>query len=253
MLTDAHLHIFDFVEASGSAEIDDAATLCCASAWREQEFLWQESFARSSHERTILLSFGIHPQKPDPEALDFLETLAAGKRISAVGECGYDLYTPEYRMQAASQKAVREAQYAIAVRYGLPAVIHCRKALDLVFADAPVLRRIPAVVFHGWPGGLNEAESLLSKGINAWFCAGKGLLRNDRSLVRTVSGIPAERLLAETDAPYMRSKGESLTRPGDIVRVYQSLAALRGLESSACEDVIERNFRTAFGMFSRFP
>ncbi len=248
MLTDAHLHLYDLFEASGGAEPGSIAGLCCASAWNMEEFLWQESFAQRRLTGSVLLSFGIHPQNPDSEALRFLDELASGKRIDAVGECGYDLYTAEYRAQAAEQKTVRDAQFEIARRYALPVVLHCRKAMHLVFADLPMLKRLPSVIFHGWPGGLNEAVSLLERGVNAWFCAGKGLLRKDRSLIATAAGIPFDRLLAETDAPYMQLKGEKLTPARDIVKVYAAIAALRGIGTEQCESVIERNFRSAFGL-----
>ena len=104
MLTDAHLHLYDLFEASGGAEPASIAGLCCASAWNMEEFLWQESFAQRRLTGSVLLSFGIHPQNPDSEALRFLDELASGKRIDAVGECGYDLYTAEYRAQAESRR-----------------------------------------------------------------------------------------------------------------------------------------------------
>jgi TatD DNase family protein len=220
--------------------------IVCASAHAKDEFLWQERFAGANSGR-VWLSFGIHPQEPVDDEREFLAGLAASRRIAAIGECGFDLFTPDFARRLDEQKSVWDFQLELAAENGLPLVVHCRKALHLVFADTKRLKRLPAVIFHGWPGSLREAESLLGRGVNGFFCAGKALLRGDRSLRETVAGLPSERLLTETDAPWMAGRGEPYSLPSDIAAVTAAAASLAGMDAAAFAERVDINFRMAFG------
>lgn len=246
MLSDAHIHLYDFFCASGTVPEIDPGLIVCASAHDREEFLWQERFAAANRGR-IWLSFGIHPQEPVNDEREFLTALAASCRIAAIGECGFDLFTPDFARRLDEQKGAWDFQLELAIAYKLPLIIHCRKALHLVFADTKRLKRLPAVVFHGWPGSLREAESMLNRGVNGFFCAGKALLRGDRSLRETVSGLPIERLLTETDAPWMAGRGEPYSVPSDIAAVTSTAAALAGMDAAAFAERVRMNFRMAFG------
>lgn len=247
MYTDAHIHLFDCRTVSGIDPDLSPDMTVCASAHDKNEFLWQEAFARRFPAR-VFLSFGIHPQEPVGGERPFLESLVAEKRISAIGECGFDLYSPEFRERIAEQESVWDFQLSLAVDSALPLVIHCRKALNRIFADSKRLKKVRSVIFHGWPGSAREAESLLDRGVNAWFCAGKGLLRGDRSLVETVRLLPVDRILAETDAPYMKSKDEPFSVPQDIYAVTERAALIAGMPPAEFSAVAYDSFRTAFGV-----
>jgi len=247
MLCDAHIHLFDLHKVSGIRPVLPPDVRLCASSHSEAEFIWQEEYARS-HPAQVVLSFGIHPQRAEPDALPFLETLVREKRIQAIGECGFDLFDASFRETEKAQKLMWDIQLDMAIASCLPLVIHCRKALPLIFADSKKLKRVSAVVFHGWPGSLGEAESLLARGINARFSVGKGLLRGDRSLRETVAGIPLSRLLTETDAPYMTLRGQSWSEIGDIRSVALASAALRGMPADGFLEEVEKNFIDVFGV-----
>lgn len=247
MYTDAHIHLFDVFTESGHDPAIEADMRLCASAHDRNEFLWQEAFA-SRFPGRILLSFGIHPQEPSKVEWRFLEELVASLRISAIGECGFDAFTTDFRARMDEQGAAWDFQLSLAIDSGLPLVVHCRKALDRIFADGKRLKKIRAVAFHGWGGSSREAESLLDRGVNAFFCAGKGLIRGDRSLVATVRALPIARILTETDAPYMKSKGEPYTLPGDIRPVAELLAELRGEPKEEVLCSLERNFSSFFSV-----
>lgn len=246
MHCDAHIHLFDLNNASGIRPVLPPDARVCASAHSEAEFIWQEDYARN-HPAQVVLAFGIHPQQPEPVALPFLEILVRDKRIQAIGECGFDLFDASFRETEQAQKMMWDIQLDMAIASRLPLVIHCRKALPLVFADYKKLKRVSAVVFHGWPGSLGEAESLLSRGVNARFSVGKGLLRGDRSLRETVTGISLSRLLTETDAPYMTLRGQTWSEIGDIRSVELAIAALRGIPVESFLEEVEKSFTDVFG------
>ncbi len=249
MLTDAHAHPFDLFTASGTEPALGLVASLCANAHEPNEFAWNERFAERSRDTgRVVLSFGVHPQNPDPDTVPFLESLARQGRIGAVGEAGYDLFTEAYRSDLERQRLAWAAQLRIAREWGLPLVVHCRKALDLVFADSRLLSALNSVIFHGWPGSPVEAKSFLKRGVNAWFSAGKGLLRGDRSLIATVESLPRERILAETDAPWMTLRGERYTVLSDIGAVHERIAALWRTDPEETEGIIGENFDRAYGI-----
>ncbi len=246
MYTDSHAHLYDLFRQSGVVPELQSDLYVCASAHDRTEFLWQEVFA-AAHPGRVHLSFGIHPQKPEIDQFSFLEELARSRRIQAIGECGFDLFTEAFRHSEGEQMGVWDIQIDLALRYSLPLVIHARKSLHHVFADTKRLKKLPAVVFHSWSGSAIEAESFLKRGINAWFSSGKALLRGDRSLRETVRSLPVERLLSETDAPYMQDRTEPFSVLGDIRTVVAEIAHIRNMDEGELIKAIFRSFMTVYG------
>lgn len=254
MYVDAHLHLFDTAKMqevkTAHAQTEQLKTLpvkrWCASAKNRQEFAWHEAL----QECGVVCSFGVHPQNPTTAEIAVLESLAAEKRIAAVGEVGFDLFNREFRTHYQEQKYVWEAQLEIARRYDLPIIIHCRKALHEFFSYTAALKKLPAVVFHGWGGSLTEANSFLKKGVSALFSVGKDILRGKKTSTETAAGIDVRFLLTETDAPYMRLKTQVYTQPADITAVAAQCAALRNVQTKDSEAEllrqIEKNFTRTF-------
>ena len=125
------------------------------------------------------------------------------------------------------QQTVWNMQLQWAQEFQLPVVIHCRKALPLIFDSVPRLKKLPAVIFHGWGGSPQEASAFLKKGVNAYFSIGKAVLRGQKSVCAMAASFDSTRLLTETDAPYMRLKAESYSHPCDIIAVTKQCANLR--------------------------
>ena len=109
----------------------------------------------------------------------------------------------------------------------MPLIVHCRKALDRMFADAKLLAPIPAVIFHSFTGSVQDAVSLLRHGVNAYFSFGNPLIFGDKSAISCVQKLPIDRLLLETDAPYQTVRGEDETKLSGIARVYAVAFAIR--------------------------
>ena len=233
MYTDAHVHILDTIEELNSQNIEnsilktfDKDTFFCASANEAGRFEVQEKICRENSEHFIL-SFGIHPQCPIEDEIPYLEKLINEKRIAAIGECGFDLFDEHYRSTLEAQKKLWKTQLAFAQKSNRPIVVHCRKGMHLIFDDIKTLKKINAVIFHGWAGSVTEARSFLKKGVNAYFCIGKGLLRGQKAQLETAATLEEDRILTETDAPYMSLKEEKFSLPTDIKKVFSVLAELR--------------------------
>ena len=248
---DAHFHLVQSASYENLSSFAEAFTRLgfrgCTCSHSEGEFLRQEEFAAEfGGALSLKLAFGLHPQNPDLSRAPFLEKLVREKRIDAIGESGFDFFTSEFRSDRLRQDEAWHLSLELASCYGLPVVIHDRKALDLIFRDASLLKKIPAAVFHSFAFGPRETLSVLNHGINAYFSFGKALLNGNKKSMACVAELPLERLLFETDAPYQTLKGESFTPLGDIKLVYQKASELRNCPLDQLCAFIERNFSLVF-------
>ena len=236
MYIDTHLHPADYFDTcasvGGAGNVDEPfaypASLCCsAHDPTEYERHRSELPLKPSAQQRILFSFGIHPQNPVTDEAEFLYRLLETRQIHAIGECGFDLFNDEYKQLLPMQQTVWDMQLRWAQEFQLPVVIHCRKALPLIFDSAARLKKLPAVIFHGWGGSPQEAAAFLKKGVNAYFSLGKAVLRGQKSVCAMAASFDSTRLLTETDAPYMRLKSEPYSHPSDIIAVTAQCAHLR--------------------------
>lgn len=238
--SDAHMHIADCV---GWRLPPD--TVVCSSAHSWEEFQLVEAAAQE-HPGRVMATFGIHPQNPDATRYPVLEELARQKRIQAVGEAGFDLFTPEYQATLPRQLEVWCLQLELARKCQLPLVVHCRRAMDKIFLYTKELKALPAVVFHAYPGSPQEAGNLLRRGVNAYCSFGKELIRGRRNSIQCVESLPLERLLAETDAPYQTLRHQAATPPEDIKRVYGEFVKIRGIGEDELKKQLLDNFCSLF-------
>ena len=240
MFCDAHFHLVHSgllmdIKSEFSSAGDNAVFYGCTCAHEREEYESQKKlaaeFSKELKNLRLFTSFGIHPQLPLTENASFLEELLRRGEIDAVGEAGFDLYTPEFKKTILEQEDAWRAQVELAAQYNKPLVVHCRKALHLIFRDSALLRKICAVVFHSFCGGMHEAEGILGKGINAYFSFGKQILNGNKKSIECVRFLPSERLLLETDAPFQTLKNENMTSPLEIRRVYQAALEIRRREN----------------------
>jgi len=270
VLTDAHCHPFDLSPLFPQMEQERRRLGVCAAAssYNMEEFTHNEEIARNAaaeNAAPLLLCFGIHPQLPaikkengspftDSElksCLETLQNLAGAGKIAALGEFGFDLYNAAFKETEKTQDALFTAHLEIAINYGLPAVLHVRRAMHKIFAATKSLSKCKAVIFHSWPGTLEEARSLLRHGINAYFSFGNTIMLNHKQAIQCCSSLPIERLLTETDAPFQPRRGEKYSSWADLSLILKTVANLRGKSGNLIyekdlETQIENNFRLAF-------
>jgi TatD DNase family protein len=267
MLTDAHSHPFDLIRVYPEAEEERRRlnVLAVASSCDLEEFSYIEGLAGKAAgdgAAAVLPCFAVHPQMPAVTAvngkkiaknkvkkcLETLQELAAEGRISIVGECGYDLYNAQFKETEAAQDGIFAVHMEVALRYGLPVVIHARRAMHKIFAAVAALKKCKAVIFHSWSGTLDEGGALLRRGVNAYFSFGNIIRLNHRQAMRCCARFPAERLLLETDAPFQAPRGREFSHWTDLPSVIETVSALRFEAASAeeLESQIETNFHAAF-------
>ena len=156
-----------------------------------------------------------------------IENMTKYDKVFAIGECGFDLFTDEYKSTFAEQNELWNAQLELAIKYDKPIIVHCRKGMCHIFESIEKLKKITSVIFHSFPGSVTEANSLRKKGVNAFFSFGKPILKGNKNAIQCVKSLPIDWLLLETDSPYQTLKGESFTSPIDILKVYAQFVKLR--------------------------
>jgi TatD DNase family protein len=252
-LVDTHCHLFD-----PPLGTDPAAVLARAHAAGVVE-VWVPGVDLESSTRALALArelpglrvaAGLHPQAvgTDPGRLAAelagLAALLAQGGVAAVGEIGLDR---EVDGDPALQARALEVQLALARRHGLPALVHCRDAFAPLLAALEALPPGgPPIVLHAWAGSAELAARLAGRG--AFFGVAGVISRPAATRARgRVLGLPLERLVLETDAPYIgtRLKPKGTVEPADLVEVCAALAALRG---RPVEELVARTTDTARGL-----
>lgn len=186
------------------------------------------SACRLSHEYDFLyFAAGIHPEELDGVPEDYLRQLAdiAGDaKCAAIGEIGLDYYWDSSGRER--QKEIFVSQLRLAEELGLPVIIHDREAhgdcLEIVRAiDIPG-------VFHCFSGSAEMAEELLRKG---WYLGFDGPVtyRNARKVIEVLEITPPDRILIETDSPYLPpvpKRGER-NDSGNLVFIAEKIAEIK--------------------------
>lgn len=197
---------------------------------------------------------GVHPHHASEwsaETAATLKRLAESPEVVAIGECGLDfnrnISVPEQQVYAFN------AQLELAAELGMPVFLHCRDAHERFLSVlTPWLPRLPGAVIHCFTGTREELEACLaaglSVGITGWVCDE----RRGVELRELMPLIPADRLLLETDAPYllprdMRPRPPSRrNEPCFLPHIVQVVAGLRGEETEALAVQCDQNARKLF-------
>lgn len=170
----------------------------------------------------ILKTYGVHPwhvtEVESDKELNIIDNLLAQKKIDAVGEIGFDCFTPELKQTLDVQKFFFEAQLDLALKYNVPVIIHNRKAWDLNFSYWQKLKKLPQVVFHCFAFTKDQALSLLNKNVNAYFSFSN--IKGHKKIEECIKGLPKERIRLETDAPFNHSSLK------EIAEVYEQLNSI---------------------------
>ena len=183
----------------------------------------------------IWAAVGIHPHDAtaaSAAALDELEALAAHPRVVAVGECGLDFY--RNLAPAADQARAFRAQLDLAARLGLPVIVHSREAMAETLQTLSATTLPAGGVLHCFDGTAGDARRAVELGFYL-SCAGPLTYRRDPTLARAVAAAPLERLVVETDCPYLSPAGHRGERnePARVRDVAAALATVRGSDLAA--------------------
>lgn len=219
-----------------------------------------EAVRELAHDHDGVYALGIHPLYVDRAADQDLERLRLAvqarrgdARLVAVGEIGLDHFVPG--LDRERQQRFYLAQLAIAGEAGLPVILHVRRSADALLHG---LRRVPVAggIVHAFNGSEVQALHFVSLGFRLGF---GGAMTHERALHirRLAAALPADAIVLETDAPdippqwlyrtaQQRTEGQvSRNEPGELPRIAETLAALRGWTLAHTAAVTSANARAA--------
>ena len=175
-------------------------------------------------------SVGSHPDSADEvdeQVIEEYRKLCQNEKIKAIGEIGLDYYYEDIPREI-QQKAFR-MQMALAKELDMPVIVHEREAHD---DGMRIVKEFPGVtgVFHCYSGSAEMARQLVKMG---WYIGFTGVLtfKNARKAVETAASIPLDRIVIETDCPFMAPEPFRGKRndPGYLYRMAERLAEIRGI------------------------
>ena len=215
-----------------------------------------------AHQFGDAYALGIHPlyvpqaQESDLDLLDAELTLRHGDpHLVAVGEIGLDYFVPALATSPLREKqeAFYRAQLKLAKKHGLPVILHVRRSADCLLKH---LREVPVAggIAHAFNGSNQQAQEFIDRGFKLGFGGAMTYERATR-LRHLAATLPLEAIVLETDAPdippqwlYATSEqraagvAQGRNEPGELPRIAQALADLRGISP---ESLCQANWRNA--------
>ena len=213
----------------------------------------REAIAQAKKHKNMYTAIGIHPS--DTRFLSNMESelaeieamiLDKANRVVCLGEIGLDYHYPETDKEC--QMRYFEAQMQMAERLGIPVCIHDRES----HADVmDVIRRYPNVrgVLHSFSGSVEMAQELVKLG---WMISFSGTLTftNARKPKEVAAVLPKDKVLIETDAPYLAPHPHrgTLNHSGKLEYTNKALADVGGITPEECARITEENAKRFFSL-----
>ena len=254
MLFDTHCHINDEAFDSDRAEViarmhgaDIRAAVVVGDAGAD-ETLTLELVRNNPF---LYGAFGLHPhdaEKQSDEIYAKIRRLMGYDKIVALGEIGLDYHYDLSPREV--QRRVFEEQLDMAYALKKPVIMHIREAhgdaLDILTARRG---RLPSGVMHCYTGSLESARIYLDLGFYISF-SGSLTFKNAPKLAEVAQALPSDRILIETDCPYMAPvplRGQR-NEPAFVKYVCEKLAGLRGISPEEAGELTYKNGLKAFGI-----
>jgi len=246
---DSHTHLelceqsdAELVEAASAVGVTRMLTVGIDGASCRAALAAAEAFPQ------VFAAIGRHPNAAkgfDDADLAELQALAAHERCVAIGETGLDFYRDG--APAEDQQRAFAAQIALARETGKPLVIHSRAADSQTLAQLADEADGVSVVMHcfSMPDRLSEC---VERGYAISF-AGNVTYKSATDLAEAAAAVPEERLLVETDAPYLTPQvvRKERNQPAFVAHTLAFVAELRGVTPDELGAVVERNAARVFG------
>jgi TatD DNase family protein len=257
ILIDTHAHLdapeFDSDREDVLARAQAAGVRVVVSCGQD-EASSRTTLALAARFAGLAPAVGVHPHcAKDAGELAWLPELLRDARVVAAGEMGLD-YHYDFSPRE-TQHEVFAAQLRLASAHGLPAIVHCREALDDALAIVAELgSQAPRAVFHCFTGSIAEGERILAAGDTYLGIGGAVTFAKADTLREAVRRLPLERLVLETDCPFMTPAPHRGKRnePAYVARVCQAVAEVRGVSPDEIAVVTTANALALFPKLNAF-
>lgn len=200
----------------------------------------------------VYAAVGIHPENINENwnnDLAVIKELAETEpRVRAIGEIGLDYYWEKDERARARQQVVFARQMELARELGKPVIVHDRDAHADCLEIARRYQGVPGV-FHCFAGSVEMARELLALGYHLSF-TGVITFKNARRAIEVIREVPLDRLMVETDSPYMAPEPYRGRRNSSLYvhRMAETIAEIKGVDVSEVECVTTENGKRLFGI-----
>ena len=251
-LIDAHCHLtyeqFSDIESVIRRSIDAGVRGWIIIGTDVEECV--KAVEMSNRFENMFVAVAIHPHEAksaDQKAIEELKELAKNKKVVAVGETGLDYHYDFSTPQQQRDSFLRHLE--IAVEMNLPVVIHSREAFDdtMKILESSNAKK---VVFHCFSGSVEQAKAVLDKD---WYISLTGVVtfKNANKTREVAKLIPIERLMIETDAPYMTPepmRKQKVNEPALLIHTARFIAELRGIQLEDFANQVTATTRQFFSL-----
>lgn len=250
MLIDTHLHLDEFENIDGvldrAREVGVRYFISIGYNIESSEF----SLSISRRFQDVYAILGIHPHDAKEFTEEFLLWLSEAskdKKVLGIGEIGLDYYRNLSPRDI--QIKVFERQLSLAQKLSLPVCLHIRDAYRDAFS---ILKDFNIKgVLHCYSGGLHFLDEALSSNLFIGL-DGPVTFHNARELIEVVKRCPLDRILLETDAPYLAPEPFRGKRnePAYLVYIAKKVSEIKGVEMEELEKILEENVKRCFPRFT---
>lgn len=194
----------------------------------------------------IYAAVGLHPDAADEiDRIEEIRRLCGNKKVVAVGEIGLDYHYEEHSRDI--QKKAFEEQLKLAAELDMPVVIHSRDAWE---DTMELLRKYrPKGVMHCFSGSAEIAREIVAMGMYVGF-TGVVTFKNAKKALKALEAVPLDRLLVETDCPYMAPEPNRGKRnySGYLPYTVAAMAAVKGVSPDEMAEITAENAERLFNI-----
>lgn len=200
----------------------------------------------------VYAAVGIHPENINENwnnDLAVIKEMAESEpRVRAIGEIGLDYYWEKDERAHARQQVVFARQMELARELGKPVIVHDRDAHADCLEIAQRYQGVPGV-FHCFAGSVEMARELLELGYHLSF-TGVITFKNARRAIEVIREVPLDRLMVETDSPYMAPEPYRGRRNSSLYvhRMVETIAEIKGVAVEEVERITTENGKRLFGI-----
>lgn len=196
---------------------------------------------------------GIQPNsvaESKPNDFDAIVQLADQDGVVAIGETGLDCHWDDTPI--GDQQRMFDRHMDLCLQRELPMVIHMRKSCELIIEQLAARSKRPAGIMHSFTGDIDQSKSCLDLGLMISF-AGMVTFKKSDELRAVAKLVPDDRLLIETDSPYLSPeplRGKRPNEPSRVLHTLKCLAETRGTSVKKLAEITTDNARRFFGLDS---
>jgi TatD DNase family protein len=175
--------------------------------------------------------------------IDFIRKLAKKENIFAIGEVGIDHKWSTDEKEWIRQREIFRKFIKLSIELGVPIIVHSRKAEEECI-EILESEKAKKVIMHSFGGKKSLVKRIVD---NSWYFSIPASVKNSQHFQSIVKSVPIDKLLCETDSPYLHPDRKFPNEPANVVESYRGIAKANKLKLRDVEKKIEANFKELFG------